>query len=1060
MRTPRTSTATPPTTTNDESGFRDAESLFRTKPISKIRTIETKTQREIEEKKEELRQLVGNRYRDLIDSADSIVCMKSSCQSISSNISMIENYIHSLSNDNNNDDNTPRMVHSNPVRVRVYGIVCRVKYLVDTPENIWGCLDESMFLEASGRYIRAKLVHDLVVSSENKEFLKNFPLLGHQWQIVESFKGQISARSRERLMDCDLGIGAYADALGAVAVIDELGMEEVLRLFLESRKLWVSMKLGGSGDVVSVFCDIVKIIQVSLGQVGEMFLQVLNDMPLFYKTILGSPPGSQLFGGLPNPEEEVKQWKLHREKLESVMLVLDKELIAKTCLNWLKTCGEETVSKINGRYLIDSISCGEELASAEKLIRESLDSRKVLEGSLEWLKSVFGSEVESPWNRIRELVLGNDKDLWDGIFEDAFVWRMKEIIDSGFKDLSRVVNVRDSIRAIVPVPGVGRIDFITYLSRPSTGGGVWFLEPNVRKTGTGLTSRGATDENDFHSCLNAYFGPEVGQIRDAVDSRCQKILEDFMRFLGSPRAASRLRELSSYLQDECYESLSIIVGEIEEELGHLSSSIKHIKEDSEPPAILVERSLFIGRLLFAFRNHSSHIPLILGSPRLWVNATSSVMFDKGTLSHPVNLRISLDSPMRDSPRRQSLNGIRRQSSSTSAVLSGVIDSASPKLDLLSAKFRDICIWAHSLWITWVSDELSAILSKEISNDDALSLTSSSRSWKETVIKQENSSEGPVEMKIELPSMPSLYLTSFLYQASEEVHRIGGHVLDKLILQKFALGLLERVLSIYGSFLSTLDARSPKVTERGVLQILLDLRFVFDVLSGGDLNMKDELSKTPKSKLSMKSQVQKQDSSVSRKRVLELTSSLSQRLDPIDWQTYESYLWENEKQAYLRHAVLFGFFVQLNRMYTDTQRKLPSNSESNIMRCSIVPRFKYLPISAPALSSRGTARSALPSSTEDISSRSSWKSYPSGDSSPKLDYDDTSSFGVATPLFKSFMQVGTRFGESTLKLGSMLTDGQVGRLKDKSAAAMSTFGDMLPVQAAGLLSSLSVRPTDL
>ncbi|KAI3882775.1 hypothetical protein MKW92_010243 [Papaver armeniacum] len=106
-------------------------------------------------------------------------------------------------------------------------------------------------------------------------------------------------------------------------------------------------------------------------------------------------------------------------------------------------------------------------------------------------------------------------------------------------------------------------------------------------------------------------------------------------------------------------------------------------------------------------------------------------------------------------------------------------------------------------------------------------------------------------------------------------------------------------------------------------------------------MNDELSKTPKSKLSMKSQVQKQDSSVSRKRVLELTSSLSRRLDPIDWQTCESYLWENEKQAYLRHAVPFGFFLQLNQMYTDTQRKLPSNSESNIMRCSIVPRFKYL-----------------------------------------------------------------------------------------------------------------------
>ena len=35
---------------------------------------------------------------------------------------------------------------------------------------------------------------------------------------------------------------------------------------------------------------------------------------------------------------------------------------------------------------------------------------------------------------------------------------------------------------------------------------------------------------------------------------------------------------------------------------------------------------------------------------------------------------------------------------------------------------------------------------------------------------------------------------------------------------------------------------------------------------------------------------------------------------------------------------------------------------------------------------------------------------------------------------------------------MLSDGQVGKLKDRSAAAMSTFGDMLP--GSGILSSFT------
>ncbi|KAA8529701.1 hypothetical protein F0562_034199 [Nyssa sinensis] len=260
----------------------------------------------------------------------------------------------------------------------------------------------------------------------------------------------------------------------------------------------------------------------------------------------------------------------------------------------------------------------------------------------------------------------------------------------------------------------------------------------------------------------------------------------------------------------------------------------------------------------------------------------------------------------------------------------------------------------------------------------------------------------------------------------------------------------RVIGIYADFLSTEEAGGSEVSDKGVLQVLFDLRFAADVLSGGDYNTNKELSENSKVKLPFRrKQDVNQTKSAIKERIDGLVNRLSQRLDPIDWLTYEPYLWENERQSYLRHAVLFGFFVQLNRMYTDTVQKFPSNSESNIMRCSMVPRFKYLPISAPALSSRGATKASTSTSVDDVSSRSSWKSYTNEELSRKMDIDENSTFGVASPFLKSFMQVGSRFGESTLKLGSILTDGQVGRFKDKSAAAMSTFGDILPVQAAGI-----------
>ncbi|KAH7673533.1 Low density lipoprotein B-like protein [Dioscorea alata] len=1035
-------------------------------PSPRSAPSESSTRLDIDAKSEELRQLVGRSYRDLIDSADSILLMRSSCDSISSNLSLIASSLSSLSSDN--ESRPPPSPARDPGRARTFAIAARVKYLVDTSENIWGCLDESMLLEAAGRYLRARAVHGLLVDTE---ILSKFRLLAHQWQIVESFRPQISLRSRERLSEPGLAVASYADALAAAATIDDLSPQQILSLFLDSRRLWISQKVAGSCSNLESFtalmCDVVRIIRASLGQVGELFVLALNEMPLFYKKVLGSPPGTQLFGGIPNPEEEVRIWKSHRERLESAMVLLEPEFLANTCSSWLKDCCDEIFEALaNGKRLIDVIENGHGLASAEKLVHEALVSREELEASLEqWLKSVFGSEIESPWSQICGLILKDGKDILEDRLEEAFLRRMKEIVLSSFEDL-RKTSVKESVEAIVARDTNGN-DFQAYLKKPSTGGGVWFSDPNHRKAGPLYSLKPISDEHDFKGCLNAYFGPEVGQIRDAVDTRCGRILDDVLCFVESFNSTSRLKEVVPYLQDSCYNTISAILRELEDELGQLSDSlVKNSKDkNSQPSSMVVERSLFIGRLLFALRNHSSHIPLILGSPRQWVKERSSAVLLMPQSPFSKQSKVSFDSPVSftprlnaidgpRSPRRQFSDSTRRQMVSAAAALFVADDGTNPKFDELNKRLQELCVKAHSLWIRWVSDELSSILSNDLRKDDMLSSSTALQGWETTVIKQEDSSDGTVEMKISLPSMPSLYITSFIFQSCLEIHKVGGHVLDKIILQNFAWRLLKKVVAIYADFTPTIEAHDSRVSEKGVLQILLDLRFCADVLSGGrDPTANNSESDTNAPLPTVRRMAsQFQSGSLSSEPVTRLIHRLSQRLDPIDWATYEPYLWENEKQSYKRYAVLFGFLVQLNRMYTDTVQKLPtkSNTDSNILRCGTVPRFKYLPISAPVLSSRGMHKSALQSSTDDAS-LSLWKTHSNGQQSPKPDMDDTMSFGVATPLLKSFMtQVGSKFGESTSRWGSMLSaDSQVSKFK-----GMSTIGDMLPAPAAGLFSSLA------
>lgn len=98
----------------------------------------------------------------------------------------------------------------------------------------------------------------------------------------------------------------------------------------------------------------------------------------------------------------------------------------------------------------------------------------------------------------------------------------------------------------------------------------------------------------------------------------------------------------------------------------------------------------------------------------------------------------------------------------------------------------------------------------------------------------------------------------------------------------------QVVGVYESFLSTIDSGESRVSEKGILQILLDLRFVADILSGGKrsgVNAKEEPSRSMILKTSFRrKQLQVHADSATIEPVTRLISRLSQRLDPIDWAT--------------------------------------------------------------------------------------------------------------------------------------------------------------------------------
>lgn len=74
------------------SDIKDPAVLFESYNTEQIRRIERKVRGEIEQKKEELRQMVGERYRDLIDAADTIGEMRQCSESVVQSIQDMHQY--------------------------------------------------------------------------------------------------------------------------------------------------------------------------------------------------------------------------------------------------------------------------------------------------------------------------------------------------------------------------------------------------------------------------------------------------------------------------------------------------------------------------------------------------------------------------------------------------------------------------------------------------------------------------------------------------------------------------------------------------------------------------------------------------------------------------------------------------------------------------------------------------------------------------------------------------------------------------------------------------------
>ena len=126
---------------------------------------------------------------------------------------------------------------------------------MDTPEKIWGSLEERDHVGAARRLLAARDVLEALESREvdptslpsdsdshasslpsRAELLRAFPLLRQQAPVLDSFRAQIARRARAALESSAAGFAADANALAAVVLVEGASLADALRLLLQTRR--------------------------------------------------------------------------------------------------------------------------------------------------------------------------------------------------------------------------------------------------------------------------------------------------------------------------------------------------------------------------------------------------------------------------------------------------------------------------------------------------------------------------------------------------------------------------------------------------------------------------------------------------------------------------------------------------------------------------------------------------------------------------------------------------------------------------------------------------------
>ncbi|MBN3292357.1 COG1 protein, partial [Polypterus senegalus] len=923
--------------------IKDPTALFERYSAEEIRGIERKVRGEIEQKKEELRQMVGERYRDLIEAADTIGEMRQCAESVVRSVQNMHVYCSRLKQERSGTaavGTGTGKVEQAPSQEKFYSMAAQIKLLLEIPERIWSHMEAAQYLRATQLHLLCCYIHGLLQLDSSGSYyspvLARFPILVRQVAAAGHFRSTILMESRSLLKERTASDQAIAEALTSIMLLEGSSPRQALADFLLARKTSIQQLLNqpqhGAGIKARV-CSLVELLATTLYQAYAVFYKPsegrapegnLSCGHLFTTLeMVTSSSGKQ--GNVLHEEVQSSSWFQYlpssivnfQPELRSLATPISQDYLKDTLQQWMNLCKEDI--KIGISNLLVFVKSLKGLASIRDAVWELLTSEGIIQH----------------WYTICQSLLDGPLSFWEDFLQPIFLARVQALIKEGLEEISSsskqlLLTALLELETVTDSCGQNKTlqfeyDIASFLwsetpnDLPSDA--AWINVANrshILKSGLSMKAQALTP------CVQNFCG--------SLDTKLKVKLEDLLAYLP-PETASKgplnipdsdsQRKNSAFdryadastvelmLQEHCLACTRYILSCIQQELRTSQSRLDSCRFSLRGGSL--NSVLFMGRLCQSIGE-------------LCPNLKQCIM---GKQDIPGNL-------IRDAVRIG-----RKTGKGSSKVME--VSTTQTKWQELKEELLQHSLDAYRIWTNLISKALIQNMSEMLHSDSAGSILATVTNWEELEIQEESEQGNSITSKIRLPAQPSWYIQLLLFHLCQEVNRVGGHALPKITLQELLKNCLQEVVAVYEVLTKNKQSKqdvSFPMTQNHALQLLFDLRYISMVL-----NSRQEESKVGRAMIDP--------------RIQQVIDTLESYIDPFDLDVFTQPLNNNLTRLLQRTSVLLGLITGTEKHLISRNTYVNSQEPYNILPlASSQIRFGLLPLS---MSSSRTSKSSTRSS---------------------------------------------------------------------------------------------------